>query len=241
MRIPHDNEPAAARSIGADGEVAPASTAARVWPGSHLLASYLHQTDVVAALNVGKSTDLGARPRVIELGAGSGVPGLVAWTLGAAEVVLTDLEENLPRIRETALLNGATPPDVQVVALDWMQPPPLELERRCWDVILAADCVFWTGLFVPLLTTLRTLARAGHERGEHSANWVDSRASPLILLTVTARLDRAEQFVATAKGANWHVEEVSPMCADSRAMMASTHTRCYRLVDRTPAEIQTLA
>ena len=36
----------AARRLDADGEVAPGSTAERVWPGAYLLASYLQQPHV---------------------------------------------------------------------------------------------------------------------------------------------------------------------------------------------------
>ena len=38
-------------------------------------------------------------------------------------------------------------------ALDWRQPPPPQLGGR-WDLVLAADCVFWEGLFEPLLETI---------------------------------------------------------------------------------------
>ena len=71
-----DLKSAAARSPPGT-EVAPGLTAHRVWPGAYLLASSLSQPALAARVRGG---------RVIELGAGSGVPGLVAWTLGAAEV-----------------------------------------------------------------------------------------------------------------------------------------------------------
>ena len=35
--------------------------------------------------------------RVLELGAGTGIPGLAAWVCGANEVMVTDLDESNPR------------------------------------------------------------------------------------------------------------------------------------------------
>ena len=203
-----------ARRLDAAGEVAPETTAARVWPGAHLLATYLHEPTVTEHVLNGAS-------RVIELGAGSGVPGLALWTLGAREVILTDLEENLHRLHATIQLNGAARA-VQAVALDWMQPLPPDIRGGApFDVILAADCVFWRGLFEPLCATLCALAAVG--RTDELAD----APPPLVLLTVTARLDRAEAFVAIARQHGWVVEEVAVQGA--AAMMASTHTRLLRL------------
>ena len=73
-----------------DGEVDAAATAAKVWPSSFALAR-------CASAHVAHAT--GQRPmRVLELGAGSGLPGLAAWAAGAVSVCLTDLPENLPVI-----------------------------------------------------------------------------------------------------------------------------------------------
>jgi hypothetical protein len=111
---------------------------------------------------------------------------------------------------------------VQAVALDWMQPLPPDIRGGApFDVILAADCVFWRGLFEPLCATLCALAAVG--RTDELAD----APPPLVLLTVTARLDRAQAFVAIARQHGWVVEEVAVQGA--AAMMASTHTRLLRL------------
>ena len=239
------------RRLGADGEVAPESTAARVWPGAHLLATYLHEPDGLAVLGLGAPSSRlssdphragGRRLRVLELGAGSGVPGLAAWTLmgEACDVLmLTDLDENLPRLRETAAINGATSARVRIAGLDWMKPLPAEVGKAGpWDVVLAADCVFWEGLFEPLVTTLTRLAQLGvrHREGaeeacgDEEARAAPAPSSPVVLLTVTSRLDRAEKFEAFARAGGWAVEEVCLRdVASLQAMMASTHTRLLRL------------
>ena len=130
------------------GDVEPAYTASRVWPASAELA--LHVADVVR----GK--------RVVELGAGAGLAGLACKVLGAARVVLTDLPENLPLFQRNAARNGLD--DVVVAPFDWLTPTTLG-ER--FDVVLAADCVFWPELFEPLLNAIEAVARpdgtvAGH-------------------------------------------------------------------------------
>ena len=94
---------------------------------------------------------------VLELGAGSSLPGLAAYAHGAAHVALTDLEENLPLLRHAISRNGADD-RAAAHALDWCAPPPPALAARRWDVVLAADCVFWPSLFAPLLATLGALA-----------------------------------------------------------------------------------
>ena len=218
LSVPGAHLPAASgaspeRRLGADGEVAPESTAERVWPGAYLLASYLQQPSVASTLS-------GAR--VIELGAGLGIPGLAAWVRGAAQVTLTDLEENLPRLRQAVTANLADGP-VEVHALDWNAPLPCSLEAH-WDLILAADCVYWTGLFKPLLQTLRSLCAAAQR---HASAQETPRPRPQVLITVTSRLDRAETFAAMAAEAGWVAEEL--LVPDTPPSFL--HTKLLRLKD----------
>lgn len=188
IRVPPPAPHAAASRVAADGEVVPSVTADTVWPGAYLLASYCSQPEVARTL---------AGARVIELGAGSGVPGLAAWVAGARTVALTDLPENLDRLRAVVAANGASA-GVEVQPVDWCAPPA---RAEAWDVLLAADCVFWPALFAPLLQTLRALA--------HPDGAAARRAPPRVLLSVTRRLDRAERFAAAARAAGWAIEEVS--------------------------------
>ena len=208
---------ASERRLGADGEVAPESTAARAWPGAFLLSSYLEQPSVRASLR-------GAR--VLELGSGLGIPGLAAWASGASHVLLTDLEENLPRLREVVVANVAGGP-VEVLALDWSQPLPAEVAMQRFDYVLAADCVYWTGLFEPLLHTLCALlqpeataaappTRQEEEKGAAAKSRLQEGLQegrgptdpPRILITVTSRLDRESQFAAKARALGWTLHEL---------------------------------
>ena len=175
-------EASARRRQGFDGradaadDVMPGSTAWRCWPSSYCLATALGAADVN-----GKS--------VLELGAGSSLPGLAAYAHGAAHVALTDLEENLPLLRHAIARNGADD-RAAAHALDWCAPPPPALAARRWDVVLAADCVFWPQLFAPLLATLAALADE----------------DTLVLLAVTSRLGRDAAFRGDAERAGWTFE-----------------------------------
>ena len=48
---------------------------------------------------------------------GCGLVGLSAWRAGANSVCLTDLDENLDRLRQIVAANGASPQQVRVEAL----------------------------------------------------------------------------------------------------------------------------
>ena len=200
-----------AHAVDTNGEVLPAATAERVWPGAFLLATYLHEARLCGTMG-----------SVIELGAGLGLPGLAAWAGGAREVVLTDLEENLTLLASSCEQNGAT--DVRCEAVDWTLPLPDRLARtrgrEPWEYIIAADCVFWERLFVPLLQTLGLMVRG------------DDRT--VVLLTITNRLDRAERFSAAALAEGWTLERLHV----HRAVIKTPtfeHTWLYRLRRRGPS------
>ena len=105
---------------------------------------------------------------VLELGAGLGVPGLVAWLAGAASVMLTDLAENLPLLHAATATNLADVADeaaaecgregaggaaggsargaagasgVNIASLDWGAQSLPDALRREWTLILAVGAV----------------------------------------------------------------------------------------------------
>ena len=119
--------------------------------------------------------------RVVELGAGAGLAGLACAVNGAARVVLTDLAENLPLLQRNAARNGL---DVSVAPFDWLTPTTLG-ER--FDVVLAADCVFWPELFEPLLNAIQAVARP----------------DGTVLIAVTHRLGRTDAFLEKLRRRGW--------------------------------------
>ena len=115
-----------------------------VWPGSKVLGEWLtRHSDVVA----GK--------RVVEVGAGCGLPGLVAAAVGARRVTLTDLPEALASLRRNASENArAVSCEVTCEALRWGAHGA---GLPDCDVVLGADVVYKEALIAPLLSTLRAL------------------------------------------------------------------------------------
>jgi predicted nicotinamide N-methyase len=76
--------------------------------------------------------------RVLELGAGLGIPSLVA-ALGGADVLATDwAEDAVSLLRDNADRNGIA---LRVERVRWDEPEPL-LRGAPWDVVLGADLLY---------------------------------------------------------------------------------------------------
>lgn len=94
--------------------------------------------------------------RVLELGAGTGLAGLVARHLGAAVVQTDHSPEALQLCQRNARANGIE--DVRVVLADWTR---WELDER-FDVILGADVLYDPAIVPPLMEVLeKSLAGGG--------------------------------------------------------------------------------
>ncbi len=115
---------------------------AKLWEASLVLA------DFVATLEPPK--------RILEIGAGLGVPGLTAAAFGH-QVTLTDYDDlPLNLIQRSAEANGLS---VKIVTLDWLNPNDLGQ----FDIILGAEVVYAGRLFQPLLDIFRRYLLPGGE------------------------------------------------------------------------------
>ncbi|XP_030362355.1 methyltransferase-like protein 23 [Strigops habroptila] len=127
-----------------------------VWPCAVVLAQYLWARR-------------GSLPgkRVLEVGAGVSLPGMLAAKCGA-EVMLSDSEE-LPRClqscRRSCLLNGL--PHVPVLGLTWGRVSPELLSLPPVDIILGSDVFFDPKDFEDILTTVCFLL----EKNPHAQFW----------------------------------------------------------------------
>uniref|UniRef100_A0ACD5V6X5 Uncharacterized protein n=1 Tax=Avena sativa TaxID=4498 RepID=A0ACD5V6X5_AVESA len=115
-----------------------------VWPCSIILAEYVWQ-----------QRSRFSSSKVVELGAGTSLPGLVAAKVGA-DVTLTDIAQNtevLNNIRQVCSLNNA---NCKVVGLTWGEwdEPVFDLHP---DIILGADVLYDSAMFI---TTYHN--RSGH-------------------------------------------------------------------------------
>ena len=169
----------------------PAATAQRVWPCARQLAEWLSASREAPSLE-GRA--------VLELGAGCGLSGLAAWLAGARQVCLTELAENVTRLEEVVACNQAGSA-VTVAALDWTQPLPAAISAARWDLIVAADCVFWPELFSPLLGTIRALIESSEQQG----------ATPRVILSMTDRAGRLQAFKDTAQSAGYSLQPLVPL------------------------------
>lgn len=139
----------------------------QLWPAATGLCWYLD--------NVYNGCDLqGAR--VVELGAGTGMVGVMAARLGA-HVTLTDLPHVLPNLQSNLELNSdnveACGGSLEVRPLRWGVQEDIAPLGAPFGLILASDCVYYDTLFEPLMQTLKWLCGIGvsgkavHD-GDHS-------------------------------------------------------------------------
>lgn len=124
-----------------------------VWDAAIVLAKYL---ETKAFMNSATGLNTLASKNVLELGAGTGIVGLVAATLGA-HVILTDLDDLQDLLKKNigvnqTLITGSATAKV----LKWGEnttdflPPP--------DIILMADCIYYEQSVEPLVNTLKALS-----------------------------------------------------------------------------------
>ena len=120
-----------------------------IWPGALALCHYL-------SLNI----HIVAQRNVLELGAGVGLPGLLAAKLGAHRpVVLTDYQSQVVGYYPTNVsLNGLTPEDVQGQVLDWTKIKDISPSlQESFHVLLAADAIYEERFVEPLINSIIAL------------------------------------------------------------------------------------
>lgn len=117
---------------------------ADLWPAAIGLSTYLL-----------KSTDVGPGTRVLEIGCGMGLCGIVAARKGA-EVAMTDY---LPEALELAELNALRNLDrpLRFQQMDWREP---DTALRA-DILLASDVAYENRAFQPLLDAFESLLLPG--------------------------------------------------------------------------------
>jgi len=121
------------------------NTERKLWDGAFLLARYLENTGVFPARFWNDQ-------HCIELGAGCGLTGLVAWLLGAS-VTLTDLPSatahtkrcvvsNVDRLSQTNPRLAARSTAIQVKDYTWGDARDLQHLSPPYDVIFGSDIVY---------------------------------------------------------------------------------------------------
>ncbi|XP_046330298.2 protein N-lysine methyltransferase METTL21A-like isoform X2 [Haliotis rufescens] len=152
--------------------------AAVVWDAAIVLCEYLELHPEVVG-----------QKQVVELGAGTGLVGIVASYLGG-HVTVTERREAMPNLRKTVNSNtvDSCPGSITAKELDWttdLSPHPQ------YDVILGADIVYIEDTFQALLRTL-----------VHTA-----REDTVVLLSCRIRYDRDLHFL-TLLESHFVVEQI---------------------------------
>ena len=115
----------------------------KLWEAAIVLAQFL------------AGQDYGPETRLLELGAGLGVPGLAAAAAGG-EVTLTDYEEQILDFERISAAASRLP-DVRFEILDWKNPPAMER----YDILAGAEILFREEFFEPLLEVMRRALKPG--------------------------------------------------------------------------------
>ncbi|KAA6428174.1 MAG: Methyltransferase family [Trebouxia sp. A1-2] len=162
--------------VSDDEEVPVADSIGPLHTGSGPYSYRLQQQN--RTLTIASQPDKGKR--VLELGAGCGLVGLVFAAMGA-QVLLTDLPNVLSLLEQNMLLNEAAIAagggSVQCCELTWGVTSVNSLAQG-WatpDLVVAADVVYHRDLFDPLLSTLSSLA-AGRYLLAHVRRWKSDSA-----------------------------------------------------------------
>ncbi|KAG8043673.1 hypothetical protein GUJ93_ZPchr0458g22299 [Zizania palustris] len=146
-----------------------ALTGSWLWDASVVLASHL-ATSPSARLDIRGAT-------VLELGAGTGLPGIAAVAcLGAARCVLTDVRPLLPGLRANAEANGLTAEQADVRELRWGEQ--LEPEAQV-DVVLMSDVFYDPEEMPAMAATLRGLWRGDGGDGG-TVGWAATEARDIV-------------------------------------------------------------
>ncbi|RDA83255.1 hypothetical protein CP532_4496 [Ophiocordyceps camponoti-leonardi (nom. inval.)] len=134
--------------IGEPGLTGDEALGLKTWASSFVLARHL--TRLADVIGIGAGKELGPSPRVLELGAGTGLLGLSAAALWRTEVVASDLPRIVPNLEKNVEQNGAIirarGGSVVVGSLTWgggaEDDDALFGEPFQFDVVLAADPLY---------------------------------------------------------------------------------------------------
>jgi len=138
-----------------------------VYDGAACLAKYL-ESDHFQAEHCGRQEQnvsdeqqpLSGR-RIVELGAGTGVVGIMASYLGASAVI-TDLDSLVPLLAHNISQNNNlfSAGTITARSLCWGSKPDSDLLHP--DFLILANCIYYESSLEMLLETVLTLTSAGH-------------------------------------------------------------------------------
>uniref|UniRef100_A0A5B7CCP7 Uncharacterized protein n=1 Tax=Davidia involucrata TaxID=16924 RepID=A0A5B7CCP7_DAVIN len=148
-----------------DSATGRALTGSWIWDSAFVLSEWMATRSLVEFDFQGKI--------VLELGAGTGLPGMTAALLGASRVLLTDVEPLVPGLKKNIEANGHGD-RVEVSQLVWESDElPSQLgELGEVDLVLMSDVFFGTTEMAALAKTLKKVC------GKETVVWAASEVRP---------------------------------------------------------------
>lgn len=135
-----------------EGEAQTVDSGSLIWDAGRVLSEYL--TDNMSQVS-GK--------RILELGAGTGVVGLTAASLGATDVILTDKPELMPLIEQNIKANGVAT-NARAMPLVWGDDVTTAGDDNLLmaDIVCGSDLLYAPDSFGFLLDTLLQVCQPVH-------------------------------------------------------------------------------
>jgi len=129
-------------------QVLDVSYSSYTWPAAPILALYLweHKSEIVSK-------------HILELGAGTALPGLLAAKCGSF-VTLSEsalLPKSIHYLKKSCQLNDLPPSQVQVIGLTWGLFTSSLIKLKPVDLIIASDCFYEPKNFEDIIATVAFL------------------------------------------------------------------------------------
>ncbi|KAJ3016650.1 hypothetical protein HKX48_003927 [Thoreauomyces humboldtii] len=184
-----------------------------VWPSALVLAAYVHSQ---AASFRGKD--------VLELGCGTGVPGLLCGALGASNVLLTDVPTQGVLENLACSVNGNDLQDTCAVwPLVWGRlPVAFPDARRRFDWLLGADVFYDPALFEDLLATVAWILTRRSNEGARFVTTYQERSSRRSVEHILVRYGLRAKTVDKNAFGGWGEAWTAPGKEDDDGTIART-------------------
>ncbi|ORX81589.1 S-adenosyl-L-methionine-dependent methyltransferase [Anaeromyces robustus] len=126
-----------------------------VWDGAYILSKYLYRLRL-------------KNKKCIELGCGTGLVGITAWTYGA-DITLTDIEEVIPLVKENVSVNvdkvlsdktsdnnlELSKDNIRIKTLNWGSENCKDLDK--YDIVFGSEILYYSKSHKALIETLQQI------------------------------------------------------------------------------------
>ena len=137
---------------------------------------------------------------VCELGCGAGLPSLACARLGAASVLGTDYDESAIAALERAAAWNGIDKYVSTRTLDWFAALEADHNLPTFDLLIAADCIYYARAAPALVACARAMT---------------ARGGRLLLASREDRIGLSEVLeLLGAEGSGWRLESTAPFSDD---------------------------